>query len=64
MGIEEGYYWSSNSSHTFGVAKSTDDHLQCFLRETLPDHHFISGQFLSGIESKSMQANADLFEIA
>ena len=64
MGIEEGYYWSSNSSHTFGVAKSTDDQLQCFLRETLPDHHFISGQFLSGIESKTMQANADLFEIA
>lgn len=64
MGIEEGYYWSSNSSHSFGVAKSTDDQLQSFLRETLPDHHFISGQFLSGIESKTMQANADLFEIA
>ena len=64
MGIEEGYYWSSNSSHTFGVAKSTDDQLQCFLRETLPDHNFISGQFLSGIESKTMQANAALFEIA
>ena len=64
MGIEEGYYWSSNSSHSFGVAKSTDDQLQCFLRETLPDHHFISGQFLSGIESKTMQANAALFEIA
>ena len=64
MGIEEGYYWSSNSSHTFGVAKSTDDQFQCFLREILPDHNFISGQFLSGIESKSMQANADMFEIA
>ena len=64
MGVEEGYYWSSNSSHTFGVAKSTDDQLQCFLRETLPDHHFISGQFLSGIDSKTMQANAALFEIA
>ena len=64
MAIEEGYYWTSNSSHSFGVAKSTDDHFQCFLRETLPDHHFISGQFLSGIESKTMQANADLFEIA
>ena len=64
MAIEEGFYWSSNSSHTFGVAKSTDDQLQCFLRETLPDHHFISGQFLSGIESKAMQANAALFEIA
>ena len=64
MGMEEGRYWSSDSSHTFGVAKSTDDQLQCFLRETLPDHNFISGQFLSGIESKAMQANADLFEIA
>ncbi len=64
MGIEEGYYWSSNASHTFGVAKSTDDQFQCFLRETLPQHHFISGQFLSGIQSKAMQANADLFAIA
>ncbi len=64
LGIEEGYYWSSNSSHTFGVAKSTDDQFQCFLRETLPEHNFISGQFLSGIPSKAMQANADLFEIA
>ena len=64
MAIEEGYYWTSNSSHSFGVAKSTDDHFQCLLRETLPDHHFISGQFLSGIESKTMRANADLFEIA
>lgn len=64
MGVEEGYYWSSNSSHTFGVAKSTDDQLQCFLGEALPDHHFISGQFLSGIASKTMQSNADLFKIA
>ena len=64
MGIEEGYYWSSNSSHTFGVAKSTDDQFQCFLREALPDHQFISGQFLSGIETATMKANADLFEIA
>jgi len=64
MGIEEGRYWSDDSSHTFGVAKSTDDQLQCFLQETLPDHNFISGQFLTGIESKTMQANADLFEIA
>ncbi len=64
LGIEEGHYWSGGSSHTFGVAKSTDDQLQCFLRETLPDHQFISGQFLTGIASKAMQANADLFEIA
>ena len=64
MGIEEGHYWSSGSSHTFGVAKSTDDQLNVFLQETLPEHNFISGQFLSGIESKTMQSNADLFEIA
>lgn len=64
MGIEEGHYWSGGASHTFGVAKSTDDQLQCFLKETLPDHNFISGQFLTGIESKTMQANRDLFEIA
>ena len=64
MGIEEGYYWSSNASHSFGVAKSTDDQLQCFLAENLPDHNYISGQFLSGIESKTMQSNKDLFEIA
>ena len=64
MGIEEGYYWSSNASHSFGVAKSTDDQLQCFLRETLPDEQFISGQFLSGIDSRTMQANRDLFAIA
>ena len=62
--IEEGRYWTDDSSHTFGVAKSTDDQFQTFLRETLPDHNFISGQFLTGIESKAMQANADLFEIA
>ena len=68
--MEEGYYWSCNSSRTFGVGKSTDDHLQVFLSETLPDHNFISGQFLSGItdpdgnESKTMTANRDLFEIA
>ena len=64
MGIEEGNYWSDDSSHTFGVAKSTDDQFNTFLKLALPDHKFTSGQFLSGIDSKTMQANADLFEIA
>ena len=64
MGIEEGYYWTGNTSHTFGIAKSTDDQLQCFLHENLPDDHYISGQFLTGLESKSMLANAILFELA
>ena len=64
MSYEEGLYWSSNSYLTFGTTKLTDEQLQRFLSETLPDHHFISGQLLSGIESKTMQGNADLFEIA
>ncbi len=64
LAMEEGRYWSTNASHSFGVAKSTDDQLQCFLRETLPDENYISGQFLSGIYSHSMAANAELFEIA
>lgn len=59
----EGWYWHSNGGHTFGVAKSTDDQLQCFLRETLPDHNFTSGQFLSGFKSRIMQANDDLYDI-
>ena len=59
----EGWYWASNGGHTFGVAKSTDDQLQCFLRETLPDHHFTSGQFLSGFKSRVMQANDDMFQL-
>ena len=64
MGIEEGVYWTGNTSHTFGIAKSTDDQLQCFLHENLPDDRYISGQFLTGFESKTLQANAILFEIA
>ena len=40
------------------------------VRENLPEHNYISGQFLSGLTSpdgqplKSMAANADLFEVA
>ena len=60
----EGWYWTSNGGHTFGVAKSVDDQLQAFLREALPDHHFTSGQFLSGFKSRIMQANDDMFVIA
>ena len=60
----EGRYWTSNGGHTFGVAKSVDDQLQAFLREALPDHHFTSGQFLSGFKSRIMQANDDMFAVA
>ena len=38
--------------------------LQAFLREALPDHNFTSGQFLSGFNSRIMQANDDMFAIA
>ena len=64
IAMEEGHYWSSNGRFTLSAAKLPDEQLQCFLRETLPDHQFISGHFLSGFESKTMQANADLFAIA
>ena len=64
MSYEEGHYWSSNSYLTFGTSKLTDEQLQRFLSETLPDHNFTSGQLLSGIESRTMQGNADLFAIA
>ena len=64
MSMEEGYYWASNSYITFAVSKFPDEQLQHFLRETLPDHNFTSSQLLSGIKSKTMQANADLFAIA
>jgi phosphohistidine swiveling domain-containing protein len=62
--IAGGSFWSGNGGHTFGVAKSTDDQLQIFLREALPDHNFTSGQFLSGFKSKTMEANEHLFEVA
>ena len=60
----EGWYWAGNGGHTFGVAKSVDDQLQSFLRDTLPDHKFTSGLFLSGFKSRIMLANDALFEIA
>ena len=64
LGVAEGDYWSNDTGHTFGVAKSTDDQLQCFLRETLPDHRFTSGQFLSGFKSKTMEANDAIYAVA
>ena len=64
MSMEEGYYWASNSFLSFAVSKFPDEQLHHFLRESLPDRNFTSGQLLSGIESKSMQANEDLFAIA
>jgi phosphohistidine swiveling domain-containing protein len=64
LAIAGGMYWASNSSHTFGVAKVTDNQLQVFLRETLPEHRFTSGHFLSGFRSKTTEANEHLHRIA
>jgi len=64
LAIGGGMYWSSNASHTFGIAKATDDQLQAFLRENLPDHHFTSGHFLSGFKSRTLEANEHMFKIA
>ena len=60
----EGMYWSSNASHSFGIAKATDDQLQAFLRENLPDHNLTSGHFLSGFKSKTLEANEHMYKIA
>jgi pyruvate,water dikinase len=59
-----GMYWSSNASHSFGIAKATDDQLQAFLRENLPDHNFTSGHFLSGFKSITLEANEHMYKIA
>jgi len=64
LAIAGGMYWASNSSHTFGVAKVTDNQLQVFLRETLPEHQFTSGHLLSGFRSKTTEANEHLHRIA
>jgi pyruvate,water dikinase len=64
LAIAGGMYWSSNASHTFGIAKATDDQLQAFLRENLPNHNFTSGHFLSGFKSRTLEANEYMYKIA
>ncbi len=64
LAIAEGDYWTNDTGHTFGVAKSTDSQLQTFLQENLPDHHFTSGQFLSGFKARTMLANEAMFGIS
>ena len=64
LGNAEGDYWTNDTGHTFGVAKSTDSQLQIFLQENLPDHNFTSGLFLSGFKARTMQANEAMYEIS
>ena len=64
LAIAEGDYWTDDTGHTFGVAKSTDSQLQTFLQENLPDHRFTSGQFLSGYKARTMLANEAMYKIS
>jgi len=47
-----------------GAAKGTDADLQYFLETSAPDLGIISGTFLSGFESRGMQAERDMRQIA
>ena len=47
-----------------GAAKGTDADLQYFLETNAPDQGLISGTFLSGFESRGMQAERDMRKIA
>ena len=47
-----------------GAAKGTDADLHYFLETNAPDLGIISGTFLSGFESRGMQAERDMREIA
>jgi phosphohistidine swiveling domain-containing protein len=65
LGHAEGRYWSGrNCAKIFGVIKACDEQLHYFLNETAPDQGFSSGQFLSGFDSKLMQANEELWKIS
>jgi len=45
---------------TIILSQVVDEQLQQFLLEVAPDHNFTSGLFLSGFQSRVMQANDDL----
>ena len=59
-----GSNWVRGGCSASGVSRATDEQLNAFLKDALPDHHFTSGQFLSGFASKTMEMNEQLFEIA
>ena len=49
-----GSNWVRGGCSASGVSRATDEQLNVFLKDALPDHHFTSGQFLSGFASKTM----------
>ena len=60
---EDGYYWEE-SSKVFATAKVTDEQLQGFLKAAAPKHSFTSGMFLSGFNSRTLQAQLDIWIMA
>ena len=59
----EALYWSALRS-IIGTAKMTDGALQTYLEENAPDQGFISGTFLSGFPSRTLDAEVTLRRIA
>ena len=59
----EANYWLALRS-VIGTAKITDGALQRFLEETAPDEGFISGTFLSGFSSRTLDAELAMRAIA
>lgn len=64
--IADAVFWGgrASTSKVFGVAKVSDQLLQTFLQEALPEEQLTSGVFLSGFASKPLQANEDLWNLA
>ena len=60
---EDAYYWEE-SSKVFATAKVTDEQLQGFLKKAAPEHNFTSGMFLSGFNSRTMQAQMDIYAMS
>lgn len=61
--VAEAHYWLALRS-VIGTAKLTDGGLQRFLEEHAPEGRFISGSFLTGFPSKTLEAEFALRTIA
>lgn len=61
--VAEAHYWLALRS-VIGTAKLTDGGFQRFLEETAPEGRFISGSFLTGFASKTLEAEFALRAIA
>lgn len=59
----EAEYWHALRS-VIGTAKITDGAFQRFLEENAPDEGFISGTFLSGFSSRTLDAESAMRAIA